>query len=31
VNYDKSLAWVPDFSEAGATPISVRVLEWQAQ
>ena len=31
VNYDKSLAWVPDFSETGATPISVRVLEWQAQ
>ena len=31
VNYDKSLAWVPDFSQAGATPISVRVLEWQAQ
>ena len=31
VNYDKSLASVPDFSEVGATPISVKVLEWQAQ
>ena len=31
VNYDKSLATVPDFSPVGATPISVRVLEWQAQ
>jgi hypothetical protein len=31
VNYDKNLAWVPDFSQVGATPISVKVLEWEAQ
>ena len=31
VNYDNALARVPDFSYVGATPISINVLDWQAQ
>jgi hypothetical protein len=31
VKYNPTLANVPDFSEVGRTPISVKVLEWEAQ